>query len=79
MITGFKLNLKKQILFVPKLAAFSKHEFRQQFWGLGIFPYRYLAVLKISRKSGADSCSIPLISWSKLTELKRNQLRFNKS
>jgi len=35
----------------------SKNEYRQQVWGLGIFPYRYLAVLKISRKSGADSCT----------------------
>jgi len=38
------------------------NEFRQQVCGLGIFRYRYLAVLKISRKSGADSCSTPLVS-----------------
>jgi len=37
---------------------------RQQFCGLGIFPYRYLAVLKISRKSGADSCSATLVSFA---------------
>jgi len=30
--------------------------------GVGIFPYRYIAVLKISRKSGAGSCSTPLVS-----------------
>jgi len=34
-----------------------KNEFPQQVWGLGILPYRYFAVLKISRKSLADSCS----------------------
>jgi len=34
--------------------------FGKQVWGLGIFPYRYVAVLKISWKSGADSCSTEL-------------------
>jgi len=42
----------------------SQNEFRQQVWGLVIFPYCYLAVLKISRESGADSCSTYLVSLS---------------
>jgi len=32
---------------------------------LGIFPYRYLAVVKISGKSGANICSTPLVSSSR--------------
>jgi len=41
----------------------SENEFRQQVWDLSILPYRYIAVLKISRKSGADSRSPPLVGW----------------
>jgi len=36
---------------------FIKNEFRQQVCGMGIFPYRHLTVLKISRKSGEESRS----------------------
>jgi len=52
MIFGFELYRKKLFRYFKV----TKNEFRQQVWGLGIFPYRYLAVLKISRKSEADIC-----------------------
>jgi len=42
-----------------------------QVWGLGIFPYRYLAVLKISRKSGAD-CSALVV---RVTDLKSTAIQ----
>jgi len=46
-----------------------KNEFWQQVWSLGIFPYGYLAVLKISRKSVVDSCGTPLVSAKKSENL----------
>ena len=58
------LNFIEKNIFLLKNERYfqgSKNEFRQQAWGSGSFPYRYLAVLKISRKSGADSCSTPLV------------------
>ena len=39
-----------------------KINFGSKFGAWVIFPYRYLVVLKISRKSGADRCNTPLIS-----------------
>ena len=42
---------------------------------LGIFPYRSLAVLKISRKSGADRYSIPLVSQNRLGKVGLNQVK----
>jgi len=64
MIIGFKFYRNFFFFKIERYFKGSgcKNEFRQQVLGLGIFPYRYLAVLKISRKSGADSCSTPLVS-----------------
>jgi len=59
MIIGFKLNRKN--IFVPNWTLFFNDEFRWQVWGLGILPFRYLAALKISIKSGADNCSTSLV------------------
>jgi len=53
MILGLKLYRKKMFT-IERYFQGSKNEFRQQVWSLGIFSYRYLAVMKISRKSGAD-------------------------
>jgi len=64
MIIGFELH-RKEKYFVFKIERYfygSKSSFRQQVWGLGIIPYRYLAVLKIPRKSEAKSCRTPLVS-----------------
>jgi len=50
IIIGIKILSKKNI-FCSKLNAIfkgSKNKFRQQVWGLGIFPHHYLAILKIS-------------------------------
>jgi len=53
MINGLKLYRKKYF-WINIERYFLRYEFRQQVWGLGISPYRCLAVPKISRKSGAD-------------------------
>jgi len=61
MIIAFNLYRKKYFWY--KIGCHyldSTNEFRQQVWGLGILPYRYLAVLKISRKSGTARCCSPL-------------------
>jgi len=56
------LQISADFLQIERCFYDSKNGFRQKVWGLGIFPYRFLAVLKISRKSGADSVHTPLVS-----------------
>ena len=53
----------KQMFKIERYIKVVKNKFRQQVWGLDFFPPRYLAFLKISRKSGTVSCSISLVSY----------------
>jgi len=55
-------NSKKKIFFAQNWTLFSgiKNEFRQHL-GLGIFSYRYLAELNISRKSGAATVVLTVL------------------
>jgi len=59
------LIISKKVFKIERSFSGSKRGFRQQVWDLGIFPYRYLEALKISRKSGADSFSTSLVSYVK--------------
>ena len=56
------LKSKKKYVQIERYFYGSLNLFRQQVWGLGIFPCHYIADLKISRKSGADSCGTLTLS-----------------
>jgi len=49
MIFVFELYMKKKMFKIGRYFQVCEKEFRQQVWGLAIFPYCYLAVLKISK------------------------------
>ena len=48
---------------IERLLKGSKIEFRLQVWGLGINPYRYLAVLKISKNLGRTDVEVPSLVY----------------
>jgi len=62
MVIGFKLYRKKMFK-IERLLKGSKIEFRLQVWGLGINPYRYLAVLKISKNLGRTDVEVPSLVY----------------
>jgi len=75
MIIGYKLYFKK----CSKLNAFFKGvkmNFGSKLGGLGIFPLRFLAVLKMSRKFEADSCTTPLRTEHHLFHYVNNYILF---